>query len=85
MLGARGVRPAGLAPAREHAAAVPAPLRRVCQHLGFCHYRASHDDYENSLLPSGYPAGTPREALDCACGLYLDDPTAWLSQPPPTN
>ena len=23
----------------------------------FAIYRASHDDYENSLLPSGYPAG----------------------------
>jgi hypothetical protein len=52
---------------------------------GFAIYRASHDDYENSLLPSGYPAGTPQEALDCACGLYLNDHTAWLSQPPPTN
>ena len=52
---------------------------------GFAIYRASHDDYENSILPSGYPAGTPQEALDCACGLYLGDTTAWLSQPPPTN
>ena len=24
-----------------------------------------------------------KKALDCACGLYLADPTAWLSQPPP--
>ena len=23
------------------------------------------------------PAGTAEEALDCACGLYLNDPTAW--------
>jgi hypothetical protein len=38
---------------------------------GFAIYRASHDDYENSVLPSGYPAGTAQEALDCACGLYL--------------
>jgi hypothetical protein len=45
---------------------------------GFAIYRASHDDYETSLLPSGYPAGTPEEALDCACGLYLADPAAWL-------
>jgi hypothetical protein len=49
---------------------------------GFAIYRASHDDYEPSFLPSGYPAGTPQEALDCACGLYLNDPTAWQ---PPTN
>ena len=26
---------------------------------GFAIYRASHDDYDKSLLPSGYPAGTP--------------------------
>jgi len=35
-----------------------------------------------SVLPSGYPAGTPQEALDCACGLYLGDTTAWLNPPP---
>jgi hypothetical protein len=49
---------------------------------GFAIYRASHEDYEPSILPSGYPAGTPQEALDCACGLYLNDPSAWQ---PPTN
>ncbi len=48
----------------------------------FAIYRASHEDYEPSYLPSGYPTGTPQEALDCACGLYLNDPTAWQ---PPTN
>jgi hypothetical protein len=32
-------------------------------------------------LPSGYPADTPQEALDCVCGLYLNDPTAWHQQP----
>ena len=46
---------------------------------------ASHDDYQDSILPSGYPAGTPQEALDCAYGLYLGDTTAWLTQPPPAN
>lgn len=50
---------------------------------GFAIYRASHDDYEDSYLPSGYPVGTCEEALDTACGLYLGDPTAWLR--PPTN
>jgi hypothetical protein len=49
---------------------------------GFAIYRASHDDYEKSLLPSGWPAGSPQDALDCACGLYLGDPTACLPQPP---
>ena len=44
---------------------------------GFAIYRASHDDYEPSVLPTGMSAGSPEEALDCACGLYLNDPTAW--------
>lgn len=44
---------------------------------GFAIYRASHHDYEDSILPSGAFAGTPEEALDCACGLYLNEPTAW--------
>ena len=52
---------------------------------GFAIYRASHDDYDKSVLPSGYLAGSPQEALDCACGLYLGDTTAWLTQPPPAN
>ena len=49
----------------------------------FAIYRASHDDYQDSHLPSGRPSGTPEEALDCACGLYLGDPTGWL--PPGTD
>jgi hypothetical protein len=39
--------------------------------------------YEDSYLPTGYPVGTCEEALDTACGLYLNDPTAWT--PPPAN
>ena len=50
---------------------------------GFAIYLASNDGYQDSFLPSGLPAGSPEEALDCACGLYLNDPTAWLT--PPTN
>ena len=49
---------------------------------GFAIHLASRDSYEDSILPSGYPVGTPEEALDCACGLYLNDPSAWQ---PPTN
>jgi hypothetical protein len=49
---------------------------------GFAIYLASRDGYEDSLLPSGYPVGSPQEALDCACGLYLNDPTAWTEQTP---
>jgi hypothetical protein len=44
---------------------------------GFAIWLASKDGYEDSTLPSGYTAGTAEEALDCACGLYLNDPTAW--------
>jgi hypothetical protein len=43
----------------------------------------SSNGYENAILPSGYPVGTPEEALDCACGIYVNDPTAWAQ--PPTN
>jgi hypothetical protein len=50
-------------------------------HWGFAIYRASHDDYEDCYLPTGYPVGTCEEALDTACGLYLNDPTAWTSLP----
>ena len=49
---------------------------------GFAIYRASHDDYEDAFLPTGMPVGTPEEALDCACGLYLNDPSAWLPDTP---
>ena len=41
---------------------------------GFAIYRASHDDYQDSYLPTGAPVGAAEEALDCACMLYLNDP-----------
>lgn len=44
---------------------------------GFAIYLASKDGYERAVLPTGSFAGTPEEALDCACGLYLNDPGAW--------
>lgn len=49
---------------------------------GFAIYRASHDDYQDSYLPTGRAVGPAEEALDTACGLYLDDPTAWEITPP---
>lgn len=52
---------------------------------GFAIYLASSDTYEDNILPSGLPFGSPEEALDCACGLYLNDPTAWTDIRPPTN
>ena len=56
--------------------------RGSAHHWGFALYRASHDDYQDNYLPSGHTAGTAEEALDCACGLYLNDPTAWHTQTP---
>ncbi len=44
-------------------------------------YRASHDYYEKSFLPTGVMGGSPEEVLDCGCGLYLGDPSAWISRP----
>jgi hypothetical protein len=38
---------------------------------GFALYYASSDRYEDSLLPTGGFAGTPEDALDCACQLHL--------------
>ncbi len=48
---------------------------------GFSIYRASHDDYQPSALTSGATAGSPQDAFDTACGLYLSDPTAWITPP----
>jgi choline dehydrogenase-like flavoprotein len=48
---------------------------------GFAIYRASRNDYQPSVLPNGATAGTPEDALDTACGLYLGDPTAWITPP----
>ena len=58
------------------------PLCRL-RHLGepdnwgFAIYLASKDGYQDSILPRGSFTGAPEEALDCACGLYLNDITAW--------
>ena len=49
---------------------------------GFALYRASHDNYEDSHLPTGTPTGTAEEALDCARGLYLTNPLVWLADTP---
>ncbi len=44
---------------------------------GFAIYLASKDGYEVAALPTGDLAGAPEDALDTACGLHLNDPTAW--------
>ena len=43
----------------------------------FAIWLASKDGYEASVLPSGALVGTVEEAMDCACGLYLNDISAW--------
>jgi hypothetical protein len=52
---------------------------------GFAIYRASHDDYEDNFLPNGQMAGSPEEALDCACTLYVTDSVTWPPDPSPTD
>jgi hypothetical protein len=63
------------------------PLMRLRYHgsassWGFAIYLWSNESYEDSILPSGSFSGTPEEALDCACGLYLNEPTAWVDDSP---
>jgi hypothetical protein len=56
---------------------VPLALRGSASTWGFAIYLASRDGYEDSVLPSGSFAGSPEEALDCACMLYLADADIW--------
>ena len=49
---------------------------------GFAMYLFSKEGYEDAVLPTGAFAGLPEDALDCAAGLYLTDPS---SDQPPTN
>jgi len=49
---------------------------------GFAARLASTDRYEESVLPTGSFTGTPEDALDCGCGLYLADPSAWSDRLP---
>lgn len=41
---------------------------------GFALHLASTGKYEDQILPSGLPVGSPEEALDCAASLYLTAP-----------
>jgi hypothetical protein len=41
---------------------------------GFALYLATQEGYRDQILPTGFTAGTPEEALDCAAGLYLHNP-----------
>jgi len=42
-------------------------------HWEFAIYLASRDGYQPNIVPSGWPTGTPEEAIDCAGLLYLND------------
>ncbi|GAA4263887.1 endonuclease domain-containing protein [Dactylosporangium darangshiense] len=50
---------------------------------GFAIYLAGGGRYQDSMLPSGTPVGTAEEALDCACGVYLNNPADPI--PPPDD
>ncbi len=39
--------------------------------FGFAIYSAAHDRYQDAVLFTGLPAGTPQEALDTACTIHL--------------
>ncbi|GAA2397099.1 hypothetical protein GCM10010170_113500 [Dactylosporangium salmoneum] len=60
---------------RQHAAALC--RLRYCGSAniwGFAIYLGGPDAYNDAVLPNGLHAGSPEDALDCACGLYLNDP-----------
>ena len=70
------------------AAGTTLPLCRLryvgCAHTwGFAIYRASHNDYEDSILPA-YPAGPPRKPSTAPRPLPRR-PCGLMSHPPPTN
>lgn len=39
--------------------------------FGFAIYSAARDRYQDAVLLTGFPTGTPQEALDTACTVYL--------------
>jgi hypothetical protein len=53
--------------------------------FGFAIYSAARDRYEDAVLLTGYPTGTPQEALDTACTLYLAGLGHEPDSEPPTN
>lgn len=56
---------------------MPPALPSVLSTWGFALYLASSGETRTTSCPPGLPFGSPEEALDYACGLYLDDPTTW--------
>jgi len=42
--------------------------------FGFAIYSAAHDRYEDAILLTGPPIGSPQEAIDAACTVHLAAP-----------
>ena len=68
----------------------PQPLFRLryggsAHSFGFALYSHATERYEDAVLLTGSPVGTPQEALDTACTLYLAGPGDEASSGPLTN
>ena len=53
--------------------------------FGFAIYSAARDRYEDAVLRTGLPIGTPQEALDTACTVHLAGIGHEPGNEPPTN
>jgi hypothetical protein len=53
--------------------------------FGFAIYSTARERYEDSLLRTGLPTGTPQEALDTACTVHLTGLGHEPGDQPPTN
>jgi len=53
--------------------------------FGFAIYAATRGRYEDALLRTGLPTGTPQEALDTACIVHLTGLGHEPGDQPPTN
>ena len=53
--------------------------------FGFAIYSAAHDRYQDAVLRTGLPIGTPQEALDTACTVHLTEPGHQPEPSTPTN
>jgi hypothetical protein len=68
----------------------PQPLFRLryggsAHSFGFALYSHASERYEDAVLLTGRPVGTPQEALDAACTLYFASITHKPSSGPLTN
>src|SRR5207302_7336347 len=53
--------------------------------FGFAIYSAASDRYEDAVLLTGLPIGSPQEALDTACTVHLTGLGHEPESRPPTN